>query len=169
MDNIELTQPDVRYFEPPLLLRNVWPLFVDVLKGSGPVFGRPLAARGAAFDYLANDGLLDVAMNCNEQPAILLEMATSSNHWLIVDAVGTRSNRDGIGAQLRLVTEDGKEQYGLVSAAGSYLSASDRRVHFGLGNKNVAKRLEIHWPSGLAQTLTNVKADQILVLREGTQ
>jgi hypothetical protein len=169
MDNIELTQPDVRYVEPPLLLRNVPPIFVDVSKRSGPVFRRLLAARGAAFGYLSNDGLLAIALNCNEQPAILLETTTSSTHWLIVDTVGTRSNRDGIGAQLRLMTDDGKEQYGLVSAAGSYLSASDRRVHFGLGDKNVAKRLEIHWPSGLTQTLTNVKADQVLALREGTQ
>jgi hypothetical protein len=166
MDNIELTQPDVRYLEPPLLLRNRPPRFVDVSKRSGPVFSRPLAARGAAFGYLRNNGLVDVAINCNDQPAVLLEVAGNSNHWLIVDTVGTRSNRDGIGAQLRLVTDDGKQQFGLVSTAGSYLSASDKRVHFGLGSNGAAKVLEIHWPGGVVQTLTNVKADQVLIVRE---
>jgi enediyne biosynthesis protein E4 len=169
MDNIELTQPDVRYVEPPLLLQNVPPAFVDVSKVSGPVFGRRVAARGAAFGYLANDGLLSIAVNCNEQPAILLETTRSSNHWLIVDVVGTRSNRDGIGAQLVLRTADGKQQYGLVSGAGSYLSANDKRVHFGLGNMSIAKLLEIYWPSGLTQVLTNIRADQILVVRESPQ
>jgi enediyne biosynthesis protein E4 len=113
--------------------------------------------------------LLSIALNCNEQPAILLETTRSSNHWLIVDVVGTRSNRDGIGAQLVLRTADGKQQYGLVSGAGSYLSANDKRVHFGLGNMSIAKLLEIYWPSGLTQVLTNIRADQILVVRESPQ
>jgi hypothetical protein len=166
MDNIELTQPDVRYLEPPLLLRNAPPLFLDVSKHSGPVFSLPLAARGAAFGYLRNNGLLDIALNCNDQPAVLMEWTGNSNHWLVVDTIGTRGNRDGIGAQLRIVSEDGKQQYGLVSSAGSYLSASDKRVHFGLGANTIVKSLEIDWPSGIVQTLANVKADQLLVVRE---
>ena len=166
MDNIELTQPDVRYLEPPLLLRNVPPFFADVSKQSGPIFSMPLAARGAALGYLRNNGLLDIALNCNEQPAVLLEWSGNANHWLLIDTMGTRSNRDGIGAQLRIVTQDGRQQYGLVSTAGSYLSASDKRLHFGLGANTIVKSLEIDWPSGVVQTLTNVKADQVLVVRE---
>jgi hypothetical protein len=169
MDNIELTQPDVRYLEPPMLLRNVPPLLADVSKQSGSIFSLPLAARGAAFGYLRNNGLLDIALNCNEQPAVLLEWSGNANHWLLVDTIGTRSNRDGIGAQVRIVTEDGKQQYGVVSTAGSYLSASDKRVHFGLGGNTVVKSLEIDWPSRVVQTLTNVKADQVLVVRENAQ
>lgn len=161
MDNIELTQPDVRYLEPPLLLRNVPPLFTDV-----SVPSRPLAARGTAVGYLHNNGLVDIAINCDDQPAVLLELSGTSNHWLTIDTVGTRSNRDGIGAQLHLVTDDGTNQYGLVSGAGSYLSASDKRVHFGLGSNKSAKLLEIVWPSGTVQRLTNIKADQTMVVTE---
>jgi hypothetical protein len=166
MDNIQLTQPDVRYLEPPLLLRNTPPVFVDVSKHSGPVFSMALAARGAALGYLRNNGSLDIALNCNEQPAVLMEWSGNANHWLLVDTIGTRSNRDGIGAQLRLVTADGKQQYGLVGSAGSYLSSGDKRVHFGLGANTVVKSLEIDWPSGVRQTLSNVKADQLLIVRE---
>jgi hypothetical protein len=169
MDNIALTQPDVKYLEPPLLLRNAPPVFVDVSKQSGAVFSKPLAARGAAIGYLNNNGLVDIVLNCNDQPAVLMEWTGNANHWLTVDTIGTRSNRDGIGAQMHLTTEDGKQQYGLVSAAGSYLSASDKRVHFGLGKNSVVQSLEIYWPSGLKQTLTNVKADQALIVHEASQ
>ncbi len=166
MDNIQLTQPDVRYLEPALLLKNAPPLFRDVSMQSGAVFSRSLAARGAAVGYLANNGHVNIVLNCNEQPAILLEWAGDGNHWLTVDTVGTRSNRDGIGAQLHIVMADGKQQYGLVSSAGSYLSSSDKRVHFGLGRNSFVKLLEIQWPSGTKQTLSNVKADQVLVVHE---
>lgn len=169
MENIELTQPDVQYVEPPLLLRNAPPRFVDVSSHTGAIFSQPLAARGAAFGYLHNNGLVDIALNCNSQHAVLLSLTRASNHWLTVDTVGTRSNRDGIGAQLHLVTEDGKEQYSLVSAAGSYLSSNDKRVHFGLGSNTVAKMLQIYWPSGIVQTLKDVKADQLLTIREAAQ
>jgi hypothetical protein len=166
MDNIALTQPDVRYLEPALLLRNVPPEFVDVSKASGPVFSRPLAARGAAFGYLNNSGKLDVAINCNDGAAVLLEASGNANHWLTVDTVGTRSNRDGIGTQVRIVRADGTQEYAVVSAAGSYLSSNDKRVHFGLGRSDTVKLLELKWPSGTLQTLANVKADQVLVVRE---
>jgi enediyne biosynthesis protein E4 len=166
MDNIELTQPDVRYFEPPLLLRNASRSFVDVSRFAGPVFSRPLAARGAAFGYLDNDGLVSIVINCNDQKPVLAQSKGNANHWLLVDVVGTRSNRDGIGTQIRLVTEDGKQQYGLVTAAGSYLSSSDKRVHFGLAGNGVLKLLEFSWPDGHTQTLTGVKADQVLVVTE---
>jgi len=169
MDNIELTQPGVKYREPPMLLRNVPPNFIDVSQRSGSVFARPVAGRGAAFGYLQNNGKLDIVINCNEQSAMLIEAPATNNHWLTIEAIGTKSNRDGIGAQMRLETGDGKEQFGLVSAAGSYLSSSDKRVHFGLGKNGAAKLLEIRWPSGVVQTLTNVKADQVLVVRENAQ
>jgi enediyne biosynthesis protein E4 len=169
MDNIQLTQPDIRYLEPPMLLRSVKGRFVDVSSQSGAVFHQPIAARGAAFGYLRNQGYVDVAINCNDQPAVLLEMTATKNHWLVVQTEGTRSNRDGIGTVVHATTADGTRQMGLVSAAGSYLSSSDKRVHFGLGPNDSVKELDLDWPSGVHQKLTNVKADQVLAVREPAQ
>jgi hypothetical protein len=169
MDNIEVTQPDVKYIEPPLLLHNVPPLFTDVSAQSGAVFSQPLAARGAAFGYLHNNGLIDVAINCNDRSAVLFEMTATPNHWLTINTVGTRSNRDGIGTQLQLLTPDGKHQYAVVTTAGSYLSASDKRVHFGLGKNTMATELTVQWPSGVAQKVTGIKADQTLIVYEPAQ
>ncbi len=167
MDNIELTQPAVRYREAMLLLRNRQGKFEDVSANLGESFQMPLAARGAAFGDLNNDGWLDIAVNCNDGPAlILMNQGQPGNHWLIVNTVGTRSNRDGIGARLRIVSESGLEQHAFVSTAGSYLSASDKRVHFGLGPDRRVKSLRVSWPSGTVQTLENIEADQILTVRE---
>jgi hypothetical protein len=160
MDNIQLTQPDLRYLEPPLLLRNEHGKLTPM-----PAFDQPGAARGVAFGDIDNDGSIDLVMNCNGAPAVVLRNRGNTNHWIMVNTIGARSNRDGIGAQLHLVTSGG-EQYGVVSTASSYLSASDKRVHFGLGNDKLVKFLEVTWPSGTVQRLENVKADQILTVRE---
>jgi hypothetical protein len=160
MDNIQLTQPDLRYLEPPLLLRNEHGKLIPM-----PAFDQPRAARGVAFGDIDNDGSIDLVMNCNGAPAVVLRNSGNTNHWIMVNTIGSRSNRDGIGAQLHLVTS-GSEQYGVVSTASSYLSASDRRVHFGLGGDKLVKSLEVTWPGGTVQRLENVKADQILTVRE---
>src|SRR5262249_56626389 len=86
---------------------------------------------------------------------------TSSNQWLLMKLVGHKSNRDAIGAEIKLVTQ-AASQYQTVSTASSYLSSSDKRVHFGLGSDNSAQTIEIRWPSGIHQTLKNVAAHQIL-------
>jgi len=126
-----------------------------------------MAARGAAFGDLDNDGFIDVAINCNDGHAILLRnQGGSGHHWLLVQLVGSSSNRDGIGAKLRLVTDDGRERYAFASTAGSYLSASDKRVHFGLGGSKKIQLLEITWPSGRVQRLDAIPADQILQIHE---
>ena len=93
-----------------------------------------MAARGVAFGDLQNDGFVDIAINCNDGPAVVLKNTGNADHWLMVDTIGANSNRDGIGAQLHLVSDDGKEQWAIVSTASSYLSASDKRVYFGLGH-----------------------------------
>jgi hypothetical protein len=167
MDNIERTQPDVRYLESPMLLRNQGRgRFTDVSAVSGAIFQQQFAARGVAFGDIDNDGFVDVAINCNNGPAILLRNSGNSNHWLVVEPIGVKSNRDGIGAQLHLISEDGTEQYAIVSTASSYFSASDKRVYFGLGRSTRAKTLDISWPSGISQRLANIKADQVLAARE---
>ena len=167
MDNIQLTQPSVHYLEPLLLLRNMGGKFEDASAQAGPAFKTPLAARGVAVGDLNNDGLLDVAINCNNGPSVILTNASGpENNWLLVNTIGTASNRDGIGARLRLVSGSGSEQYGFVSTAGSYLSSSDKRVHFGLGRESKVRLLEITWPSGIVQQLKEVKANQVLSVRE---
>ena len=117
--------------------------------------------------YLDNDGFIDVAINCNDSPALVLHnLGHPQNHWLALNLLGTRSNRDGIGAKIRLLTDDGRQRSAFVSSGGSYLSASDKRAHFGLGLSKKVQRIEITWPSGVRQQLESVAADQILTVQE---
>jgi hypothetical protein len=167
MDNIELTQPSIRYKEPPLLMRNTGSRFTDVSASAGKPFRAAMSSRGVAFGDLNNDGFPDLVINCHDAPAmVLLNQGGNGNHWLMVHTIGNESNRDGIGARLKLVSESGKSQYGYVTTAGSYLSASDKRVHFGLGTDRSAMTLEITWPSGTVQRMENIKADQLLIIHE---
>jgi enediyne biosynthesis protein E4 len=167
LDQVQLEQPDVRYLEPMLMLRNARGRFADVSAQSGQPFEVPRAGRGAAVGDLDNDGRLEIVVNCNDEPAIVLHSEGGpANHWLIVDTHGTVSNRDGIGTVIRLVSESGAEQYGTVNTAGSYLSASDKRVHFGLGADRRVRLLELTWPSGTVQGVQDIAADQILSVKE---
>jgi hypothetical protein len=102
----------------------------------------------------------------NDGPAYVLhnEIGTN-NHWLLLKLVGHKSNRDAIGALIRIVTSDGP-QHAMVTTAGSYLSSGDKRVHFGLGKQTQVSTIEIRWPSGITQTLKDVRADQILQIDE---
>jgi hypothetical protein len=105
----------------------------------------------------------------NDGPAHILHNNTlTQNHWLTLKLVGHRSNRDGIGAWVKLVTAKGP-QFATVTTAGSYLSSSDKRVHFGLGPEAAALILEIHWPSGAVQTLKEVHGEQILQVDESME
>ncbi len=170
MDTIQLTFPHLRYLQPLLLLHNEdGRHFADVSAQSGEVFKQKWAARGLAVGDIDNDGALDVVVTTNNGPAyILRNQGGAANHWLTLNLVGTKSNRDGIGAEIKLVSASGA-QYATVTTAGSYLSSSDKRVHFGLGNDDMVKSIEIRWPSGIVQRLSDIKADQILkVLESGT-
>ncbi len=166
MDNIHETQPSLSYPETLLLLRNTGGRFEDISKRSGDPFKIPMVARGVAFGDLNNDGFIDMAVNCLDGQAMILQNKGNANHWLLLALVGTVSNRDAIGARVRLVAESGASQYATVGTAGSYMSASDKRVHFGLGQEKRAKLIEIAWPSGIVQKLENVAADQILRVEE---
>ena len=167
LDTIELTAPTLRYREPLLLAHNDHGQgFTDVSKESGEVFQQNWVGRGLAIGDLDNDGRLDAVVTTNDGPAYILHNETpADNHWLLLKLVGRKSNRDGIGAEVKLVTKAGP-QFATVTTAGSYLSSSDRRVHFGLGHATKAETIEIRWPSGISQTLRDVRADQILQIEE---
>ena len=167
LDQVQLVQPDVRYLERLLLLRNSDGRFRDVSAQSGTPFRMPRAGRGAAIGDVDNDGNVDIVVNCNDgAPVLLRNQGGTTNRWLLIDTIGTKSNRDGIGAQLHIVGESGREQWGTVSTAGSYLSASDKRVHFGLGSDKLIRLIEIIWPSGVVQRLENITCNQVLRIRE---
>jgi len=166
LDTIELTVPTLRYREHLLLAHNDHGKgFTDVSSESGEVFQQNWVGRGLAIGDLDNDGRLDAIVTTNDGPAYVLhnEIPTN-NHWLLLKLVGHKSNRDAIGAQIKIVTGDGP-QYAMVTTAGSYLSSGDKRVHFGLGQTQVST-IEIRWPSGITQTLKDVHADQILQIDE---
>jgi hypothetical protein len=167
MDTIEVNEPHLRYRESPLLLWNdKGKRFVDVSEQSGAIFEQKWAARGMAIGDIDNDGKVDVVVTSNDGPAwVLRNEMPAQNHWITLKMVGTKSNRDGIGARIEIATSAGK-QFATVTTSGSYQSSSDKRVHFGLGPASSINRVEIHWPSGAKQVLSNVKVDQLLTITE---
>jgi enediyne biosynthesis protein E4 len=166
MDTISVDFPSIQYKQHLLLMRNVRGHCEDVSPNGGPSFRIPLAARGAAFGDFDNDGSVDVVVSTNDGTPVLLHNTGNTNHWIIINTVGRSSNRDGIGARIHIEGASGLEQYGYVSTASSYLSASDKRIHFGLGSDRRVQKIEIRWPSGGVQTLRDVAADQILTVTE---
>ncbi len=166
MDTISIDFPQISYEQRLMMMKNNGRQFEDVSDYCGPAFKLPRAARGAAFGDFNNDGYLDVAVNQNDGPALLLRNAGNGARWIVIQAVGATSNRGGIGARIRIVTDSGVEQFGVVSTASSYLSASDKRVHFGLGNDRSIKELEIRWPSGAVQHMTDLETNQVLTVEE---
>ena len=169
LDTVELNYPQLHYKEPLLLARNMGNgKFVDVSAQSGPVFTQKWVGRGMAVGDLDNDGRLDSVVTTNGGPAYLLRNETvTANHWLTLLLVGHKSNRDAIGAEIKLTTEHDTQLW-TVSTAGSYLSSNDKRAHFGLGNSSSADSVEILWPSGIRQVLRNVKGDRVLRVDEPT-
>ncbi len=149
-----------------MLVQNTGHGFVDVSPDSGDIFHQPWLSRGLAIGDIDNDGRLDAVVTTNDGPVHILHNETlTSNHWLTLKLVGHKSNRDAIGAEIKLVTATG-QQFATVTTASSYLSSSDKRAHFGLGLEKVANTIEIHWPSGIVQTVKDVPADQILQIDE---
>ena len=141
--------------------------FRDVSSLLGADFNHAGFQRGSAFVDLNNDGFEDlVVTSLDEKPRILINSADNGNHWLLVNTIGHRSNRDGIGAALKLTTASGRTLYNHVTTSDGFMSSSDKRVHFGLGTEDAIKSLEIRWPSGIVQTLKKVRADQILTVKE---
>src|SRR6266404_3549224 len=166
LDTIQLTFPALRYKESMLLARNTGKGFMDVSAQAGDVFQKAWVGRGLAIGDIDNDGRLDAVVTSNDGALYVMHNSTQTqNHWLTLELVGHRSNRDGIGAEVKLTTAKGS-QWATVTTAGSYLSSSDKRVHFGLGPETVAGTIDIRWPSGIHQTLKDVRVDEILKIEE---
>ena len=158
----------MKYLQSPLLFENLGnKKFQDVSQRVGLTQFK-LAGRGGAYGDYDNDGDIDVAIvNMDDRPLILRNQGGNIlGHWLEVKLIGTKSNRDGIGALVKIVTE-GRTQYDRVRCGGSYLSGSDLRLLFGLGDNLLAHQVEILWPSGVVDRLTDVKSDQFVVVEEG--
>jgi enediyne biosynthesis protein E4 len=159
LDNVERIDPSLHYLEKPLLVINSNGRFE--LADSGVAV--PLAGRGAAFGDLNNDGWVDAVVTSLGGPPQVLINRRGNQHWLTIALRGTRTNRDGLGARVRV---NGQTRF--ATTAGSYLSANDKRLHFGLGDSDAAT-VEVSWPSGVRQTLKDVRADQFLEIREPEQ
>lgn len=142
--------------------------FQDVSEELGKDFLRVGFQRGSAFGDLNNDGFLDlVVTSLNEKPRIMINSADNGNHWLLVQVVGRKSNRDGIGTKIKVTTASGRTLYNHVTTSVGFMSSSDTRVHFGLGAEKSISSVEVRWPSGVIQTVKDVTADQILKVEEG--
>jgi hypothetical protein len=165
--DIQRLQTSVRYAEPPHLFRNLGNgRFQSVASEMGRAFATPRVARGAAYADIKNDGRLDLLVSTNGGPVALFQNEGGANQSIRLKLVGTKSNRDGIGATAR-VTSAGETQLQTLRSGSSYLSASELVLTFGLGRHARAETVEIRWPSGQVDELTNTVAGRTLTLTEG--
>lgn len=168
-DAIERVQKRVRYAEPSHLFHNNGGgKFQEVTAQMGQAFAAPRVARGAAYADIDNDGYLDVLITTNAGPAYLFHNEGGSNHSLRLKLVGTKSNRDGIGAVVHVTSDNNKEkQWKMLRSGSSYLSQSELVLTFGLGAQTKADNVEIQWPSGQIDKLSNLNAGQTVRVQEG--
>lgn len=167
LDNIDRYHPGTRYAEPKLMFRNLGNgCFQNVSSQLGADFLSPAVSRGAAVGDFDNDGNLDILVSNNGGPPQLLRNdGGNANHWLQIFLIGTRSNRDGVGARIRIWAGDlalcDQRKGGM-----SYQSAQDPRLHFGLGNRKTVDAVEVHWPSGEVTRVGELAADQVVCIKE---
>ncbi len=168
MDNIAEANPARRYGEPNTIFQNVGQgRFQDVSAQAGADFQREAAHRGVAFGDIFNTGRIDMVVSVLNGPAELFHnVSETGNHWILLKLTGTKSNRMAIGAQIKITAEDGTVQWNEVTTAIGYASSSDPRVHFGLGKNKRLREIEIRWPSGIRQVLTDQDVDRILPIKE---
>jgi len=170
-DDISVVQPSIRYAEPPLLFHNLGNgKFEDVSEKVGSALRQPMVARGAAYADFDNDGDLDLVITTNDGPARLLHNDNGNrNDMLRMKLIGTRSNRDAIGAKVTVTTAAGLRLSAMVKTGSSYLSQSELPLTFGLGKPSSDKvvNVEIAWPSGKRESINRVAANQFLTIKEG--
>jgi enediyne biosynthesis protein E4 len=168
MDNIEEVSRHFRYAEPNSVFQNLGNgQFADVSATAGSDFVRPAPYRGLAYGDLDNDGRMDLVVTALGGPVRVFRNITDThNHWILLKLVGTQSNRMGIGAQVRITTDDGRKLYNEVTTSTGYAASSDPRVHFGLGGSRVIREMEIRWPSGTRQLMHDVTADRVMEVTE---
>jgi hypothetical protein len=168
-DQIERVQKRVSYAEPAHLFRNLsGGRFQEVTAQMGMAFAAPRVARGAAYADIDNDGFLDVLVATNAGPTFLFHNEGGTNHSLRLKLVGTKSNRDGIGAVVRVTSNNNKDkQWQMLRSGSSYLSQSELVLTFGLGAQTEAEAIEIEWPSGKVDKLSDLKAGQTVTVQEG--
>src|SRR6266566_1355774 len=170
LDTVEKTNPYLKYKQMPLLMLNTGKGFVNVSATAGPVFNSSLTGRGAAFGDLNNDGQIDIVIGTLDGNPVLLRnegiRGGPKNHWLGLSLVGFKSNRDGIGARVTVTDSAGKQQIFDANTSGSYLSANDPRIIVGLGPLVRVRRVEVNWPSGEVQTISDPQIDRYLVVNE---
>jgi hypothetical protein len=166
-DQIGRVQPRVSYREAPLLFRNLGNHKFDNVSGQvGPDFARPMVARGAAYADFDQDGDLDILVSTNNGPAYLFRNdGGNRNHWLSVRLSGVRSNRDGIGAVVRIKSASG-EQWNMVRSGSSYCSQSELPLTFGLGNDATVTSIDLDWPNAPHQHFGSMPANQRIVIDE---
>jgi enediyne biosynthesis protein E4 len=169
LDTIEKSFPQLHYREPMMLVRNTGKRFVDVSGVSSEIFHDAWVGRGMAIGDINNDGRIDAVVSTNGGPAhVLLNMTENGNHWVTLHLIGHKSNRDAIGAQVKVVVKSGS-QWGTVTTSSGYLSSSDPRLHFGLGHDPTIDRIEIRWPSGIQQVLLDQIGDRQITIDEPSQ
>ena len=167
VDNIERIQPDLSHPQPDQLFENRGGRFVE----HGPFYRwssrQPRVGRGAALGDIDNDGDIDVLIsNCGAEPTLLINRVGARRNWIQLRLTGTDSSRDAVGTRLTLTTAEG-EQSDQITGGGSYLSASDLRAHFGLGEAARVEEIRIRWPSGKEEVLKDIPANRILQVTEG--
>lgn len=168
MDNISELNTSRLYPEPNSIFRNLGnDKFEDVSLWAGPDFQLEAPHRGVAFGDIDNDGRVDLVVSVLGGPAKLFHnISDTNNHWILLNLVGTKSNRMAIGAQVRITAADGSSQWNQVMTAVGYACASDSRVHFGLGRNKGIREIEIRWPSGIKQMIRDVEGDRIMTIEE---
>ena len=158
---------DIHYKDRAILYRNLnGGRFEDISESAGPGLLEKHSARGAAFGDIDNDGTVEIAINNqNEQPSLLRQTTVPAGHWVILKLIGTTSNRSALGARVQ-ITAGSHTQVDEVRSGGSYLSQNDLRLHFGLGEATRIERIDIIWPSGKKQNLTDLSPNRVLTIRE---